>query len=159
MKKKYIILALLSALVAMPALADSYDDRYDDRDRYGGRDRYDDRDNYRQDRSDRRDRYEEEDRYGDCKRRARRSTGYRGSAPRRHRSGNAFLEGAAKGAARGAIGGAISGGNAEKGARRGTAIGGLIGLIKNGKRNSRDREDRRRREDYHVELNACMGTR
>ncbi len=149
MKKKYYILALLGALVAMPALADSYDDR----------DRYDDRSNYRRDnRYDERDRYREEDRYDDCKRRAMRSTGYRGSAPRRYRSGNAFLEGAAKGAAGGAIGGAISGGNAKKGAKIGAAIGGFIGLIKQGQRDSRDRDNRRRREDYHAELNACMGT-
>lgn len=101
-----------------------------------------------------------EDRYVMCKRMAKQETGYTGPVPTVYAKKASVLKNAAKGALIGGLIGKVSGNSSKKGAQGVAALAGLGALIKHEKAKKRAKRENERnrklREAYSVELNACM---
>lgn len=101
-----------------------------------------------------------EDRYVMCKRMAKQETGYIGPVPTVYAKKANVLKSVAKGALLGGFIGKISGNSSKKGAQGVAALAGLGALIKHDKAKKKARREneknRKLREAYSVELNACM---
>lgn len=101
-----------------------------------------------------------EDRYVMCKRMAKQETGYRGPVPTAYAGKSHVFKDAAKGALVGGFLGKISGNSSKKGAQGVAALAGLGALIRHDKAKKRAKRENERnrklRDAYNVELNACM---